>query len=486
MTSTFRPTAACWSASVAEVNGDQFLRVWELVKVAAGDITPRSEHGFGQLGAGELRLLARRPLSVRQQLLHRRVEHLPLRGCNRRGWRQVSNTDSDFFRPFPLVDGRLLVLTYTSTGFVPAVIDPAPVKDASAIRFLGTAVTEKHPVVTTWQVDPPSAVNNKQLVLRRGPYDPFAHLALDNAFPVLQGYKDSVGVRLPASTSPIRSVSRRCGITAAYTPDSDLLDEERTHVEIEGRYLEWSGSLSWNRRGLLRPVRPDQDGRRGNAFTLGYSRHLVYDPPKTLRPACGVPTTTTWSGCPDYQNVGRELRPLLHARAGWTTGGYAPRWVRWTTTGGQVELAANGTFVSGRVYPQARGDFDVGFLTPIEQFLAVAAHGRRLCARRPRRSVRQLLLRRLRQQLRRQPRDPALPRLGRLPRSRPQRDRRPAFIRALLDWNLPSYAVRRSARRPSTCPWLRPACSAPRWGPHRSCSLRPATSTVGAQPDVHG
>ena len=35
----------------------------------------------------------------------------------------VSNTDSDFFRPRPLSDGRLLVLTYTAAGFVPAIID---------------------------------------------------------------------------------------------------------------------------------------------------------------------------------------------------------------------------------------------------------------------------------------------------------------------------------------------------------------------------
>ena len=40
----------------------------------------------------------------------------------------VSNAESGFFRPVPLADGRLLVLTYTSDGFVPATIDPRPLR----------------------------------------------------------------------------------------------------------------------------------------------------------------------------------------------------------------------------------------------------------------------------------------------------------------------------------------------------------------------
>ena len=36
------------SASMSEVNGDQFLRVWELDKVLKGDVEPLSEFRFGQ------------------------------------------------------------------------------------------------------------------------------------------------------------------------------------------------------------------------------------------------------------------------------------------------------------------------------------------------------------------------------------------------------------------------------------------------------
>ena len=69
----------------------------------------------------------------------------------------VSNAESGFFRPVPLADGRLVVLNYTAEGFVPAIIEPRPIKDVSAITFLGAELVEKYPVVKTWQVPPPRA-----------------------------------------------------------------------------------------------------------------------------------------------------------------------------------------------------------------------------------------------------------------------------------------------------------------------------------------
>jgi hypothetical protein len=42
------PDGRLLSASVSEVNGDQFLRVWQLAGILAGDLTPTSEFRFGQ------------------------------------------------------------------------------------------------------------------------------------------------------------------------------------------------------------------------------------------------------------------------------------------------------------------------------------------------------------------------------------------------------------------------------------------------------
>ena len=77
-------------------------------------------------------VLAGRPVPLRQLVLHRRVEHLPLRPRRRRRSRRSATPTPGFFRPVPLADGRLLVFRYTGRGFVPAWIDPKPLEDVSA------------------------------------------------------------------------------------------------------------------------------------------------------------------------------------------------------------------------------------------------------------------------------------------------------------------------------------------------------------------
>src|SRR6185503_20070919 len=143
----------------------------------------------------------------------------------------VSNAETGLFRPVPLPDGRLVVLSYTGAGFVPAIIEPHPIQDVSAITFLGTRVAETHPVVKTWQVPPPSTVDDEKLITGRSPYVPLRNLQVSNAYPVLQGYKDSAGIGYRFNfDDPLQYAS--LSITAAYTPTGDLPGNERGHVEV--------------------------------------------------------------------------------------------------------------------------------------------------------------------------------------------------------------------------------------------------------------
>ena len=64
----------------------------------------------------------------------------------------------------------------------------------SAITFLGAEVAEKYPEVKTWQVQGPGTVDDAALVTKREPYVPWRNLELANAYPVLQGYKNTAGV----------------------------------------------------------------------------------------------------------------------------------------------------------------------------------------------------------------------------------------------------------------------------------------------------
>ena len=134
----------------------------------------------------------------------------------------VSNAETGFFRPVPLADGRLVVLNYTADGFVPAIIEPRPIEDVSAIKFLGTEVAEKYP----GRQDLAGAASEHG---RRREADHAqrartfrcATSRSANAFPVLQGYKNSVGIGYHFNfEDPLQFAS--LGITAAYTPSSSL------------------------------------------------------------------------------------------------------------------------------------------------------------------------------------------------------------------------------------------------------------------------
>ena len=194
----------------------------------------------------------------------------------------VSNAESGFFRPVPLPDGNLVVFHYTGKGFVPAVIEPRPLEDVSAIRFLGAELAAKHPIVTTWQVPPPSTADPAAIaVTGRGPYLPLRNLGLRSTYPVVQGYKNSLGLGWRFDfEDPLRFSA--IGITGAYSVDGKVPAREKGHLDIDYRYLGWHAGLSWNRSDFYDLFGPTKRSRRGYAASLGYDYPLIYDLPRRL------------------------------------------------------------------------------------------------------------------------------------------------------------------------------------------------------------
>jgi len=108
------------------------------------------------------------------------------------------------------------VLSYTGEGFVPAIIEPKPINDISAITFLGAQVAAKYPVVKSWQVAAPNSVDEQKLIIDKGPYVPWRNLALANAYPVVEGYKSATGIGYHANIDdPLQFMN--IGITAIAT-----------------------------------------------------------------------------------------------------------------------------------------------------------------------------------------------------------------------------------------------------------------------------
>ena len=112
-TSTSRRTARGSSASFGEISGKQDVRVLRRAASLRGDPTPVARFDFGTVGAEQLRVLARRPLSVRQLVLHRRLEHLPLRARDEEARGRHATPRRDSSGPIPLGGDELIVFRYT-------------------------------------------------------------------------------------------------------------------------------------------------------------------------------------------------------------------------------------------------------------------------------------------------------------------------------------------------------------------------------------
>ncbi|MGE5169321.1 MAG: hypothetical protein ACM3JC_03000 [Rudaea sp.] len=308
------PDGRLLSASMTEVNADEFLRVWELDKVLSGDLTPLSEFRFGQ-ATPESFVFSRDGRYLYGSSYYTGVSNIYRYEVATGHVDALSNAETGLFRPVPLADGKLLVLEYTGDGFVPAIIDPRPLQDLSAITFLGAQLAERHPVVKTWQVPSPSAVDLEKQITRQGPYVPVRQLGIDNGFPVLQGYKNSIGVGYHLNVAdPIQFVN--LGMTVAYTPTGHVSSDERAHVELTGQYVGWRGSLSWNRSDFYDLFGPTKRSRKGFAAKLGYDDFLVFEDPRKLVLSYDLEYYDHIDTLPNAQNVAAAFTRLTVAQIG--------------------------------------------------------------------------------------------------------------------------------------------------------------------------
>jgi len=352
------------SASVAEVSGDQFLRVFDLQRVQAGDMKPLSEHLFGQ-SIPESFVFSPDGRYLYGSTYYTGVSNIFRYEVANGEVEAVSNAESGFFRPVPLADGRLLVFNYTGAGFVPATIEPKVLKDVSAITFLGAELAEKHPVVKTWQVASPSEVDDEKLVVARGPYVPLKRMQMQSAYPVITGYKQKIGVGMHAHIDDPLSLAL-IDLEAAYTPSSNLPQDERAHLDAEFHYLGWHAGTSWNKSDFYDLFGPTIRSRRGFNVRGGYNQYLIYDEPRTLEFRSEIAHYEHLDALPAFQNV-----PATSSRLTTAMGGLYYKNTR--RSRGAVDdekgVVANAVFysnlVDSRFIPQVLGSIDFGVPLPL-------------------------------------------------------------------------------------------------------------------------
>ena len=229
------------------------------------------------------------------------------------------------FRPMPLADGRLIVLSYTGRGLRAgdhrAAADRGRERDHVPRRRTGGASTR-------WSR--PGRCRRRARVDEREADHAARPVRAARARRAAQRLSRCCrATRTPpasatASTSSDPIGFAQLGITAAYTPDAAACRAASAATSTStGRYLGWRGELAWNKLRLLRPVRADQ------AQPQGLRRQARLRPAADLRRAAQARAAATTSPTtqidtlPGAQNVGtpftrlldRRGRPALHRRA---------------------------------------------------------------------------------------------------------------------------------------------------------------------------
>ena len=472
------------SASMSEVNADQYVRVWDIDKLLHGDAKPVSEFKFGQ-SIPESFVFSRDGRYLYGSSYYTGVSNIFRYEVATGDVVALSNAETGFFRPLPLADGRMVVLAYTGAGFVPAIIEPKPLEDVSAITFLGAEVAARHPVVTQWQVPAPSTVNYESQILRQGPYDPPRHLTISSAYPVLQGYKNAAGPGYRFNfTDPIEFAN--VDVTLATTPFGHLPGGERTHVAVNADYLGWHGGVSWNRSNFYDLFGPTKRSRKGLAVNGGYDDILIYDEPRrldllfdaayydkidTLPNAQSVATPFTRLGTADialkYTDVRRSLGAVEDEKG-----------VAWG-------VLLHASAAQGIVSPQLRGALDVGFPLPLAhsslwlRSAAGVAHGDRsnpvvnfYFGGFGNNYVDEGSIKRYRD-------------YDSLPGFKIEEISARSFVRELIEWNVPPVVFESVGTPGFYLTWLRPSVfAAGLWTEPGNKSLRKDYASLGTQGDL--
>jgi len=354
------PDGALLSASVGGIDGKQRLAVFEIEKLAAGTAAPVAQFDFGT-AVPEGFVFSPDGRYLFGSSYYTGVSNIFRYELKTRQLEMVTNTDTGLFRPVLLAGGNVIAFAYTGAGFQPVVVEqPRPLQDASAVKFLGAEIAARYPEINTWEAGSPARVDFEKLVTRRDRYYPLRELEFAAAYPMVEGYKNSVGGgALLRWSDPMGFDSIQ--LTVSHSPDEDLPEEERNHAELQYHHLGWSLRASHNDADFYDLFGPTKRSRRADAVGLGYEHALIFDKPRELHFQFDLDHYTNLERLPDAQNVAAPFEKLTTAQAGLD---YAyvlnslgsvddEKGVHW-------ELVAEANYVNSETIPRYRAGLDFG------------------------------------------------------------------------------------------------------------------------------
>ncbi len=295
------PDGTLLTASMVEISGRQRLVRFETARLAAGDATAEPLYEFENNGPESFRF-SPDGRYVYGSSYYTGVSNLFRIDLRSRDLEALTNAETGYFRPVPQADGSLIAFRYTAQGFLPVRLDTAVRADLEAIDYLGQQVVETHPVVKDWNVGSPLEVDLEAVTTNRGTYRPWRELRFASIYPVVEGYKDTyaLGARMNlADPLALHSVV----LTAAYSPDDELPDEERWHARLSWDHYPFKVRAGYNPTDFYDLFGPTKRSRKGTFAAVTWDKALLDEKPRHLGLKVSVAGFSGIDRLPFYQNV---------------------------------------------------------------------------------------------------------------------------------------------------------------------------------------
>jgi hypothetical protein len=364
------PDGRWLSAGIAEISGQQKLILMDIQKLMAG------ERSYQELFDFEFNTPSSFVFAADGKYLYGSSYYTGVSNIFRYSFESktmdvLTNAETGYFRPVPLLDDSLLVFRYTAQGFIPVKVAIKPVEAVSAIRFLGNEIAERHPIVATWKLDSPSPEKFPFDTIRAGVYDPYKNIGFTSLYPVVEGYKDFVAFGVRMNFSDIIML-HNADLTLSYTPNTRLPSGERFHAVYHHKFWEWTVRATYNGAHFYDLFGPTKTSRKGYSLSVQYKKYILYDDPRTFDYTINAAGYAGLERLPDFQNVGPQAGKKTFDR--FFTLKAALTYKHFERSIGAVDdekgLFLQGVswnnLVLGTVHPRVSASFDYGVALPLD------------------------------------------------------------------------------------------------------------------------
>jgi hypothetical protein len=352
------------AASFGEVTGKQNVRVFSTATLLAGGTTTLAEFDFGSAVPNSF-VFSPDGRYLYGSSYYTGTSNIFRYEIGTQQLEAVTNAETGFVRPIPLGGDELIVFRYTGEGFVPARISAVPLKDVSAITFLGERLVDKYPVLKTWAVGSPAGIPYDTMDKTTGVYGLAGGLQLESLYPIVQGYKNTGAVGLRVNFSDPLHLNG-ASVSASYSPAGAITDAERAHLHAEYVRYDWSANAAFNDADFYDLFGPTKTSRKGYAVSLGHTNTLIFDQPRLMQLKIQGQLAGNLDQLPEYQNIPVTVNRLLSLTANLSYSDLRSSLGHVDDEKGQTwSLVLRGDYVNSAVFTKLHGTYDVGFALPL-------------------------------------------------------------------------------------------------------------------------